>query len=412
MSIVAIRGFKDILPEESSAWRRVEDTARSIMARYGVGELRVPVVEKSELFARGIGEATDIVEKEIFTFPDRHGEPLTLRPEATAGIVRAVLEHHLAEPGRLTKFYHIGPMFRYERPQKGRQRQFHQLDVEYFGDPGPYSDAELIVLLNAFLTELGLTATETHLNSLGCPECRPVFREKLAAFFREREENLCPDCRRRLKINPLRIIDCKVAACQAAAAEAPRLSGHLCRECRDHLAAVEKILSGAGVDYVLNPKLVRGLDYYSRTAFEVLSGGLGSQNAVAGGGRYDGLSQTLGGPPLPGLGFAVGLERLVMLLNALARPAEPGPDFYLALLCPEALEPGFILGRDLRARGRSVTADWESGSLKSRLKKADKLKARRVIMLGGDELARGVVTVRDMVTKEQQELTLAGAAAL
>lgn len=409
MSITTIRGFKDILPNESPAWRRIEDAARLVMARYRVGELRVPIVEKAELFARGIGEATDIVEKEMFTFPDRHGELLTLRPEATAGMMRAVLEHHLAEAGRLVKFYHIGPMFRYERPQKGRQRQFHQLDVEYFGDPGPYSDAELIILLNTFLAELGLTNTQTHLNSLGCPECRPVFRGKLAAFFQQRAERLCPDCQRRLTLNPLRIIDCKVETCRAEAAGAPRFSDHLCPACRQHLGAVENTLAKAGIDYVPDPQLVRGLDYYSRTAFEVLSGDLGSQNAVAGGGRYDGLSQTLGGPPLPGLGFAVGLERLVMLLNAISETAGPGPDFYLAFLCPEALEPGFILARNLRARGRTVAADWESGSLKSRLKRADKLGARRVIMLGEDELARQMATVRDLAAKEQLEVSLAEA---
>lgn len=411
MSITTIRGFKDILPKESPAWRKVEEAARLVLERFGFSELRVPIVEKTELFARGIGEATDIVEKEMYTFPDRHGDLLTLRPEATAGLVRAVLEHHLVEPGKATKLYHLGPMFRYERPQKGRQRQFHQLDVEIFGDYGPYIDAELIALLNTFLHEVGIKETETHINSLGCPECRPVFREKLTEFLSAHKEKLCPDCQRRLNINPLRVIDCKMEGCREVVAGAPNFNEHLCRNCHSHLEVVKNNLSAVGVKYTLNPKLVRGLDYYSRTAFEVLSGELGAQNAVAGGGRYDGLCKTLGGPDIPGLGFAVGLERLVMLLAA-QEISDPPPDYYIAILCPEALEAGFKLAQTLREKGRLIAADWEAASLKSRLKRADKLKAAKVIMIGPDELAENKVTIRDLETKAQETITLVEAAGL
>lgn len=400
-TFTAIKGFKDILPEDAPLWRRLEDTARDVARRYDFQELRPPIAEKTEIFARGIGQATDIVEKEMYTFVDKGEEKITLRPEATAGMVRAVLEHHLTEGGRPARLFCLGPMFRYERPQKGRQRQFHQLDVEIFGDPGPEVDAELLAWLTAFLSEIGLGDLSINLNSLGCPQCRPAYRAKLVEFFTARQDGLCPDCRRRLELNPLRIIDCKNENCHKLVQGAPRMLDHLCQDCSDHFEALQKILDLMGLKYEINPNLVRGLDYYTRTAFEVLSGDLGAQSAVAGGGRYDGLCKELGGDDIPGIGFAAGLERLVMLLKAKEGPPEPGPDYYLALLHESALPAAFKLVENLRSQGLRVAADWKPGSLKSRLKRADKSGAAKVIMLGQDELAQKEAKVRDLKSHEQ-----------
>jgi histidyl-tRNA synthetase len=404
--ITAVRGFKDILPDQIQVWRLVEDKARDLARRFGYQELRAPILERTELFARGIGETTDIVEKEMYTLQERGGDKITLRPEATAGLVRAVIENNLAEGGRPTRLFCLGPMFRYERPQKGRQRQFHQLDVEVFGDPGPFIDAEVISLLCALLTELGLNDVSVQLNSLGCPKCRPLFREKLIDFLGAKREGLCPDCQKRLTRNPLRVLDCKVENCQAIAADGPDMAECLCQECRAHLAVVTRALGDIGWSYALNSRLVRGLDYYARTTFEVHSAHLGAQSALAGGGRYDGLCRQLGGPDLPGVGFAVGLERLIMALNQTMTLKPLGPDYYLAALAPETLGPAFRLAHQLRQRGLSVEADWESGSLKSRLKRADRLGAAKVIMLGPDELAKNQVTIRNLTTKEQTTLAL------
>jgi histidyl-tRNA synthetase len=402
----AIKGFKDILPDEVPLWQRVEEVARDVARRYNFQELRPPIAEKTEVFARGIGQATDIVEKEMYTFTDKGEEKITLRPEATAGLVRAVLEHHLADGGRSARLFCMGPMFRYERPQKGRQRQFHQLDVEVFGDPGPEVDAELLALLTAFLTEVGLGDLSINVNSLGCPQCRPAYRQMLVDFFTVRQDELCPDCQRRLSMNPLRIIDCKVESCRRLVAGAPRMLDHLCPDCTGHFETLQKLLDVLGLKYEVNPHLVRGLDYYTRTAFEVLSNDLGAQSAVAGGGRYDGLCKELGGEDIPGIGFAVGLERLVMLMKAKSEAARPRPDYYLALLSPAARNAAFRLAEDLRKQGLAVAADWESGSLKSRLKRADKAGAHKVIMLGEDELSRGEAVVRDLDSHEQSALDL------
>lgn len=402
----AIRGFKDILPDQARYWRKVEDVAREVARRFDFSELRPPVMERTSLFQRGIGEDTDIVEKEMYTMEDRSGERITLRPEATAGMVRAVIDHNLAEGGRAARLWCMGPMFRYERPQKGRQRQFHQLDVEVFGDPGPRVDAEVIMLLRSFLTGLGLSGLSVALNSLGCPACRPAFRDALLAYLSGRRERLCADCRRRLDRNPLRILDCKNPGCQAETAGAPLMAGHLCHGCQDHFSGVTASLDILEVPYVLDARLVRGLDYYTRTTFEVHSGGLGAQNAVAGGGRYDGLCAKLGGPDIPAIGFAAGLERLIMLMSVEDQSVPEGPDYYAAILCPEAVEPAFKLVQSLRDRGLSVAADWEPGGLKSRLKRADKAGAAKIIMLGPDELASGSATIRDLGTKEQSSIPL------
>ncbi len=405
-TFTAIKGFKDILPDEAPLWQRLEEVARNVARRYDFQELRPPIAEKTEIFARGIGQATDIVEKEMYSFNDKGDEKITLRPEATAGMVRAVLEHNLTEGGRPARLFCLGPMFRYERPQKGRQRQFHQLDVEVFGDPGPGVDAELLAWLTTFLTEIGLGDLSITLNSLGCPDCRPAFRQKLVEFFTQRREGLCADCRRRLDLNPLRIIDCKSESCRQLVQGAPKILDHLCQSCQDHFIEVKRLLDALGLRYVVNPNLVRGLDYYTRTAFEVLSSDLGAQSAVAGGGRYDGLARELGGPDIPGIGFAAGLERLVMLMKEKGRVSAPGPDYYLAVLHQAAQIPAFRLAEDLRGQGLKVAADWQPGSLKSRLKRADKASASKVIMLGEDEIAKAEGLVRDMSTKEQSPLDL------
>ncbi|MFH1137213.1 MAG: histidine--tRNA ligase [Pseudomonadota bacterium] len=405
-SITAIRGFKDILPEETHLWRRMEATLTRVLSAFGYREIRIPVLERTELFARGIGTDTDIVEKEMYTFPDRHGESLTMRPEATASITRAVAEHGLAGDGRPLKLWFMGPMFRYERPQKGRQRQFHQVDVEVFNDPSPHVDAELVVLLTQILHELGLRRLTVHLNSLGCPDCRPDFKAKLRDYLAARRPELCPDCQRRFETNPLRVVDCKVERCAELVKDAPSIQESLCPDCRDHFAAVKKMIDETGLQAISDPRLVRGLDYYYRTTFEVHSGDLGAQNAVAGGGRYDGLSKAIGGPDLSGTGFAVGLERLIMLLSELEQPQAPGPELFVAALDAAAAAASFGLVQGLRRRGVWAEMEYQPGSLKSKMKRADKLGAARVLILGPDEMARGLAILRDMKSKEQKELPL------
>ena len=317
--IQKIKGFADILPPLSYVYDRLEQTAKAVFARYGYREARLPILERTELFCRSIGEETDVVQKEMYTFPDRKNRSLTMRPEATAGVVRAYVENGLHASEELSKLYCAGPMFRYERPQKGRMRQFHQIDVEAIGSGSAYLDAEIIFMLSHFLTDLGIADLNIELNSLGCPECRPVYNDALNEYFRGFDAGqLCEDCMRRKLTNPLRVLDCKVPACKELTRSAPKISDYLCGPCKDHFAVVTGLLDQGGLAYTLNPRLVRGLDYYVRTTFEVTSGKIGSQSAVAGGGRYDGLVKTLGGPDLPGVGFACGMERLAML-NASTR---------------------------------------------------------------------------------------------
>ncbi|HET56865.1 MAG TPA: histidine--tRNA ligase, partial [Deltaproteobacteria bacterium] len=291
--ITSVRGFKDILPDETGRWRHVEDTARRIFSSFGLREIRIPILEKTELFSRGIGDTTDIVEKEMYTFDDRGGDSLTLRPEATASVVRAYLEHHLHQHEAVSKLYTMGPMFRRERPQKGRYRQFHQINVEVFGSADPRTDAELLFMLVLFLGELGLPGLQLEINSLGCPRCRPVFKERVITFLDARRDELCDDCRRRLDTNPLRVFDCKNEGCRRLVEKAPVILDSLCDECAAHFDELKRYLEALDVPFVVNGGMVRGLDYYRRTAFEVTTTALGAQNAVAGGGRYDGLTEQL-----------------------------------------------------------------------------------------------------------------------
>lgn len=401
--IKSVRGFKDILPEETPAWGWLEAQAREILVRYGFREIRVPILEKTELFARSIGEATDIVEKEMYTFVDRNQERLTLRPEATAGIVRAFIEHGLHNRPKPIKLFTIGPMFRHERPQKGRLRQFHQIDVEVFGAQSPGTDAELVVMALDILEAGGAQNLRLEINSLGCPDCRVPFREELREFLLARKERLCEDCQRRAERNPLRALDCKNEVCQAEYREAPELTNFLCEDCRAHYEAFKAYLSEAGVSYQVNPRLVRGLDYYTRTIFEIKAPGLGAQDTVAAGGRYDGLVSALGGPDTPAVGFAIGIERW-LLVSELPAELESPPELFIAPLGEEAARVTLRLARSLRARGIRVEADYEGRRLKALLRQADRLSARKVLILGEDELQKKEALLKDLETGTQEPL--------
>ncbi len=409
-AIQAIRGMNDILPDQIMWWQKVEETAREILSHFGYREIRTPVIEKLDLFARGIGESTDIVEKEMYAFPDRKGDMLALRPEATASIVRAFVQHNLHSDPLARKLYAIGPMFRHERPQKGRYRQFHQIDAEAFGVDDPMLDAEVMFMLRLFLERLGLTGVVLHINSLGCQECRKEYRKLLRSFLDGTAAELCPDCRRRLHSNPLRTFDCKVEHCQAILSEAPVILHSICGSCADHFENVKSCLDLLQTAYVVNPRMVRGLDYYMQTTFEVITDRLGSQNAVGGGGRYNGLVRDLGGQDLPGIGFAIGMERLILLLQQGPAAARQTPKVYVASLGPAARKESFLLAQQLRSQGLETEIDYEATSLKSQMRRADKLGVRHVLILGDEELDRREVQLRDMVNKTQAVLPLGSVA--
>lgn len=408
MTIQAVKGTKDILPDDVAPWHRIEGTARALFALYGYREIRTPIFEETDLFARGIGQETDIVSKEMYTFEDRDGGSLTLRPEATASIVRAVIEHNLMNTDPALKVYALGPMFRRERPQKGRYRQFHQVDVEVFGVTSPSVDVEIIEMALAYVEACGLAQYELILNSVGDAKCRPAYVETLREALRKQKDHLCADCQRRTETNPLRVLDCKVPADQAVIEQLPKISDHLCPECREHFAEVKRELELLKIPYRLSHRLVRGLDYYVRTTFEVVSGDLGAQNSVLGGGRYDGLVKELGGPDIPGVGFALGMERLVMTIPPVAVDARC--EVYLAALVPGARDYALRLQRELRKAGVSVLMDHEGRGLKSQMKRADKLGARYVAIMGEDELAQTRWTVRDMKASSQEAVGLDAAA--
>lgn len=403
----ALKGTRDVLPDEAPAWCRVEATARELLPRYGYREIRTPVFEETELFARGIGAETDIVSKEMYTFTDRgregrEGASLTLRPEATAGVVRAVIEHGLVQSDPLLKVFTIGPMFRREQPQKGRYRQFHQVNVEAFGLAQPDIDAELIEMALAYLEACGLTGLELILNSVGDAACRPAYVERLRAALEAQAPHLCGDCQRRAETNPLRVLDCKVPEDQERIDALPRIGDHLCAECDAHFAEVRRQLDLLGIGYRLSHRLVRGLDYYTRTTFEITASGLGAQNSVLGGGRYDGLVRELGGGDVPGIGFALGLERLILALPD--HGPEPRCDVFLIDLHADARDGALRLQRSLRAAGLRVLRDGEGRSFKARMKLANKLGARLVAIQGEDELQRGVWSVRDMRASDQSDV--------
>jgi len=399
MKITSVKGFHDVLPDESIRWTWMEQQARQLFARYNFSEIRIPVVERTELFARSIGETTDIVEKEMYTFDDRDGSSLTLRPEGTASIVRAYVEHALHTREPVSKLFYLGPMFRRERPQKGRLREFSQIGVEVIGRDDAAIDAEVLLLLHDLLQALEIRGPQIELNSLGDTTCRPAYRAALLAFGEAHRAGLCENCTRRLERNPLRLLDCKDPDCRATTASAPVMLDHLCAPCRAHFDAVQAALAREGIRPRLNPRMVRGLDYYVRTAFEVVAEGLGAQNAVGGGGRYDGLVKALGGPDTPGIGFALGVERLVLAMADHAAVQPLAPEVFLAPLGAAAEAEAMHLAHRWRRDGVRVEMPAGGKSLKSQMRLADKAGARYVLILGEDELAAQALTVRDMAAK-------------
>jgi histidyl-tRNA synthetase len=406
MKVHAPKGTYDLLPEATANWLCLENLVRQIFREYGYGELRTPIFEHTELFQRGIGETTDIVEKEMFTFSDRGDRSITLRPEGTASIVRAYLEHNLAGLGGVSKFYYFGPMFRCEAPQAGRFRQFTQFGCEALGSADPRIDAEIISLAVNFYRRLGIHDLDVNLNTIGCSECRPVYREKLIAHLRAKANQLCPNCQRRLERNPLRLLDCKNQQCQELTADVPLITDTLCDDCGTHFAQLCHLLDAVGVKYRINPRLVRGFDYYTKTVFEILAGDLGSQNALCGGGRYDGLVEECGGPPTPGIGFAAGMERLLMVLEArqLLPQTARRPQLYLAPLGAAAQLEAFALCIRLREAGWMVESDWQGRSLKAQMKLANKLGAPLVGVIGDTELDRRQILIRQMTASSQETI--------
>ncbi len=406
MQYKAIRGFKDILPYQVGTWNRIESEAKRIFGLFGFKEIRIPLLEKAELFARGIGQDTDIVSKEMYTFQDRKGTYVAMRPEATASVLRAYIEHKLYEGHSVQKLFTIGPMFRYEKPQKGRSRQFHQINAEIIGDPGPKSDSELIFMLMWLFSCIGLRDLILNINSLGCPGCRGPFRTELTTYLKRYSAQLCPDCQRRMMTNPLRVFDCKVERCSQVVKDAPSMLDFLCNDCTHHFDSLMVYLKGLDIDFVVNPHLMRGLDYYTRTTFEVQTQELGAQDAIVGGGRYDKLMKEFGGPDNPAIGFAIGTERIVELSEKHTTQREKGPDIFLAPLGKEAEDKAFIWLQELRKGGLSCEMEYTSLGLKIQMRRADRLKASKVLIVGEDELNKGKGILRDMVTKEQMELPL------
>ena len=403
--IHAIRGTYDVLPDEVGIWHALEHGLRQTFHRYGFGEVRTPIFEATDLFVRGVGEETDIVSKEMYTFTDRdESKSLTLRPEGTAPVMRTYIEHQLQNEARVLKLYYIAPMFRRERPQKGRYRQHVQAGAEVLSSTdNPAIEAEVLEMLTDFLGSIGIPDLEVNINSVGDRECRPAYVQSLRDEIRARADRLCEDCRRRGEKNPLRVFDCKVQSCQPVIAELPTIADRLCEGCRQHFDRFKSYLAARGIQFRLNPRLVRGLDYYTRTTFEITSGRLGAQNTVAGGGRYDGLSEELDGPPTKGFGFGMGLERLILSIPDTAKLSpDYAPEYFIAPIGDAAFDHATLLARKLRAAGKRVYIDFDARSLKSQMRLADKLKARSVLIIGEEELKAGTLVLRDMATKEQR----------
>jgi histidyl-tRNA synthetase len=405
--------MNDILPEASSAWQHLESVLREVVHAYGYSEMRLPLLEKTELFKRSIGEVTDIVEKEMYTFEDRNGDSLTLRPEGTAGCVRACMEHGLLH-NQVQRFWYGGPMFRHERPQKGRYRQFHQIGVESFGMAGPDIDAEMIFMTTRMWQRLGLEHVVLQINSLGTPAARSSYRTALVEYLGGRFDELDEDSKRRLESNPLRILDSKNPALQAVVEEAPLLPDYLDEESRQHFAGLLALLDAAGIAYEVNPRLVRGLDYYSRTVFEWVTDQLGAQGTICAGGRYDGLVEYLGGRPTPAFGFAIGMERLLALLQVSGvNPPDSRPQLYMVLVGEQARLRGLVFADELRDAlpGLRVQCNCDGGSFKSQFKRADKSGAEYALVLGDDEVEQGTVTLKSLRAGTDQEVLQQGDAA-
>jgi len=403
VSIQAIKGVKDILPDDMPVWQHLETTARKLFEDYGFSEVRVPVFEYTELFARSIGASTDIVEKEMYTFEDRDGRKITLRPEGTAGVVRAFIEHKMYADSQLVKLYYLGPMFRHERPQKGRYRQFYQIGVEALGGDHPHVDIDILAMLHRLFARLGITGLTLQVNSLGDAACRGAYRDALKAYLKAKLPSLCTDCQRRYETNPLRVLDCKVDADKFG--DSPVMLDYLCEGCKDHFATVESGLAKLGIPFVVNPRLVRGLDYYTRTTFELVMEHAGAQNTVAAGGRYDGLVKEIGGPALSGIGFALGVERAVSLMDATSlKPLKPF--LYIAALGAEAVALTMPVVHALRNEGVRVETDYSGASLKSQMKKADRYGAAFTLIVGDQEMESRTAVLRNMGTKDQVAVSL------
>lgn len=408
MAIMAPRGTNDILPDVIQKWVFVENKMREICSNFGYKEIRTPIFERTELFQRGIGDTTDVVEKEMYTFTDRGNRSLTLRPENTASVVRAFIENKLYVDTVLTKLFYMGPMFRYDRPQAGRMRQFHQFGVEVLGTSSPIVDAEIIILAVEVLKQLGLTDLKLKINSVGDDNCRPVYKKRLQDFFRPNFDKLCKDCQSRFDRNPLRILDCKNETCNQLSVAAPVITDSLCEECSEHFEQVKKLLDVAKIDYILDPRLVRGLDYYTKTAFEIQYNPLGAQSAVCGGGRYDGLVKEIGGTATPGIGFAMGFERILLALEKQKSLAEFEDYCDVYIVSPKGahIDLVFKMAMKLRELNLKTEIDYTSRSMKAQMKQANKFKAKNVVIFGEDELTRDSVVLRNMGTSEQKEVKI------
>jgi len=404
--IQLIKGFKDILPGEVELWQHIESTAKKIFTNFGFKEIRLPILERAELFAKSIGENTDIVEKEMYTFPDRKGDLVTMRPEATASVVRSYIQHKMFGKDPVRKFYTIGPMFRRERPQKGRYRQFYQINAEVLGIESPMIDAQLIFILKTLFEELSVPDVKIHINSLGCHKCRPEFKETLLNFLRSKTENFCSDCLRRYEKNPLRVLDCKVPSCKEATLKAPSIIDSLCNDCEKHFKTVNQCLDKLQVEYEINKRLVRGLDYYTRTTFEIQTSSQGAQNAIAGGGRFDSLTKSLNGPDTPAIGFAIGFDRLAELISAKTEELLTNPDLFIAALGEKSQAMAFEWINSLCAMGVTTEMDFSNKSLKSQMKRADRLGSKFVLILGDKEREEGTAILRNMTTREQLAMPL------
>lgn len=406
----APRGTLDVLPPDQPYWRYVTERAMHIAHMYGYQPITVPMFEETSLFVRGVGEGTDIVDKEMYSFQDKGGTEITLRPEFTAGIVRAYIEHGMHTLPQPVKLFSIGPIFRYERPQAGRYRQHTQFDIEGLGESDPALDAEIMEVARHLVVDLGFGGLSFQLNSTGCPACRPQYVARLVEYYRRHEDQVCEDCRRRLERNPLRVLDCKTESCQPLIAGAPHITDYLCPECATHLEQLQGYLRLLERPFSINHRLVRGLDYYTKTVFEVWSQDIGAQAAVFGGGRYDGLAELLGGPPTPGIGFGSGIERIILAMKAqgIQVPPLPHPQVLLASLGQEAKSAAVRLLADLRAADVGATLAFGDRSLRSQLREADKQAARYTVILGQDEVRQGRAAVRDMLSSDQVDVPLDG----
>ena len=402
------RGTMDIFPDETILWQKIESTARSVAANYGFGEIRTPTFEDISLFKRGVGEVTDVVQKEMYTFTDKENRIFALRPEGTASVVRAILENGKASDVMPLKYYYLINCFRYEKPQAGRSREFFQFGTEMFGTKDPSADATVISLANTIIKNLGIKNAKLYINSIGCPKCRPKYREALVNYFKSHEDCLCDTCKQRLESNPLRILDCKNPSCADISKNAPYTLDYLCDECRDHFDKLKIYLDAMGIEYQVNPRIVRGLDYYTKTVFEFVCEEIGAQSTICGGGRYDGLMEQLGGPSLPGIGFGMGITRIILAMkeNNAATTEPKKPSVYIAPLGEKAIEKALEIVTALRNKGFYVECDISSRSLKSQMKYADKIGAKYTVIIGDNEIETGFAQLRNMENSEQTNIEI------